>query len=92
MFGRLRLTIETRKFIAHGFRFEGANLSDHVLESPRSQAVATKRSKSSKVGNRRRNFGDDIPEGTLNEWIVDPEFRVSRFSFQRGGITRIPQN
>src|SRR5580692_11718257 len=38
------------------FRCKGANLSDHVLDRLRSQAVRTKRSKSAKVGNRGRQF------------------------------------
>src|SRR5467141_318332 len=38
------------------FRCEGANLSNHVLDRLRSQAVRTKRSESAKVGDRCRQF------------------------------------
>src|SRR5882762_920100 len=38
------------------FRCEGANLSDHVLDRLRSQAVRTKRSERAKVGDRCRQF------------------------------------
>jgi len=38
------------------FRREGANLSHHVPDGLRSQAVRSKRSQSAKVGNRGRQF------------------------------------
>jgi len=48
-------SIETHSFIANGFDVR-ANLSDHVLDRLRSQAVRTKRSERAKVETAAVNF------------------------------------